>query len=145
MKFPQNPRPKPRFFRPKTHLQLIGPNGSHTTTIFTGDDEKSFCCQSVKKGSLSGTMRKMAGQPTTPWPTIGCLAGSYNNDGNRKLVYFTYLRDLQPTYIEVIVHFLSTMDIPVRYPFSRKKGLIKSWDDPPSKHLYDSLRFPWIS
>ena len=32
-----------------------------------------------------------------------------------KLVYFTYLPDLQPTYIGVIVivHLLSTMDIPV--------------------------------
>ena len=30
-----------------------------------------------------------------------------------KLVYFT-LRDLHPTYIRVIIHLLSTMDIPVR-------------------------------
>ena len=30
-----------------------------------------------------------------------------------KLVYFTYLRDLQPTYKGVIIHLLSTMDIPV--------------------------------
>ena len=31
----------------------------------------------------------------------------------RNLVHFTYLRDLQPTYIRVIIHFLSSMDIPV--------------------------------
>ena len=30
-----------------------------------------------------------------------------------KLVDFTYLQDLQPTYIGVIIHLLSTMDIPV--------------------------------
>ena len=30
-----------------------------------------------------------------------------------KLVYFTYLRDLHPTYKGVIIHLLSTMDIPV--------------------------------
>ena len=29
-----------------------------------------------------------------------------------KLVYFTYLQDLQPTYKGVIIHLLSTMDIP---------------------------------
>ena len=30
-----------------------------------------------------------------------------------ELGYFTYLRDLQPTFIGVIVHLLSTMDIPI--------------------------------
>ena len=30
-----------------------------------------------------------------------------------KLVDFTYLRDLEPTYIGVITQLLSTMDIPV--------------------------------
>ena len=30
-----------------------------------------------------------------------------------KLVDFTYLQDLQPTYIGVLIHLLSTMDIPV--------------------------------
>ena len=29
-----------------------------------------------------------------------------------KLVYFTYVQDLQPTYKGVIIHLLSTMDIP---------------------------------
>ena len=30
-------------------------------------------------------------------------------------VYFTYLWDLQPTFIRVVIHLLSTMDIPVKY------------------------------
>ncbi len=34
---------------------------------------------------------------------------------SKKLVswFITYLRDLQPTYIGVIIHLLGTMDIPV--------------------------------
>ena len=42
-----------------------------------------------------------------------------------KLAYFTHLGDVQPTYIGVILHLLSTMDIPVRFldsPGSKAQG-----------------------
>ena len=35
-----------------------------------------------------------------------------------KLVDFTYLRDLQPTYIGVITQLLTSMDIPVAIVYS---------------------------
>ena len=42
---------------------------------------------------------------------LGCPAGS---DRNQLISWFiTYLQDLQPTYIWVIIHLLSIMDIPV--------------------------------
>ena len=51
-------------------------------------------------------------KPYNSWdklPINWCRISAINSS---KLVYFTYLRDLQRTYIGVIIHLLSTMDIP---------------------------------
>ena len=42
----------------------------------------------------------------SPWKLVTIVS---------ELVYFTYLRDLQPTYTGVMIHLLSSMDIPVMY------------------------------
>ncbi len=43
----------------------------------------------------------------------------------------TYLGDLQPTFIGVIIHLLSTMDIPVGLPLMPNPGI--------SKHLSERV------
>ena len=53
---------------------------------------------------------------------------------SNKLVswFIAYLGDLHPTYIGVIIHLLSTMDIPVT--------TCKSSDDPPSTYCQRAVR-----
>ena len=58
-----------------------------------------------------------------------------------KLVYFTYLWDLQATFVGVIVHLLSTMDISVpslKLPYHwyiTSKYLVRRWFEPRKKNF----------
>ena len=63
-------------------------------------------------------------------PTNGCPAGSVIVTIISKLGDFTYLRDLQPTFIGVIIHLLSTMDVPAIHENQAqvKLGTISSID-----------------
>ena len=63
---------------------------------------------------------------------------------DRKLGVITYLRDLQPTFIGVVIHLLSTRDIPVTISHERYTNQVRSTsrsDDFGSHNTKKSLRF----
>ena len=69
--------------------------------------------QSADKSTV-GTQKKPTCLLGCPWKLVSWL--------------ITYLADLQPTYIAVIIHLLSTMDIPVEV-FYMVNNLVFRWGE----------------